>query len=153
MEVWQYLVVEERISAQPKLEQRRAELGALEHRCNELGAQGWGLVSAAEAARFRASGNQVRAEQWTQRVEQTLLAAQIQLGPPELRLATALEQRARGQLGEARAQLAASGLARAPEDWRALNADLEAVVPERYPPHPHPTPVPGPGDTPARPAG
>ena len=106
-------------------------------------------AAAVEAARFRASGNQVRAEQWTQRVEQTLLAAQVQLGPPELRLATALELLARGELGEARAQLAASGLARTPEDWQALNAVLAAMVPERYRPHPDRAPVLGQGDSPA----
>ena len=51
MEVWQYLVVEQRVSPQPRPEQRHAEIGALEHRCNELGAQGWELVSAAPLAR------------------------------------------------------------------------------------------------------
>src|SRR5260370_42092054 len=50
VEPWQYLVLEYSVSLQPKAEQRRAELAALELRCNELGAQGWELASMAPLA-------------------------------------------------------------------------------------------------------
>ena len=55
-EVWQYLVLEDGVSLQPKAEQRRAELAALEQRCNELGAQGWELASMAPLSRTLGGG-------------------------------------------------------------------------------------------------
>jgi len=106
-------------------------------------------AAAVEAARFRAGGNQVRAEQWTQRVERTLDEARPFLGPEERRLATALEHRARGHIDEARTSLSASGLARTPQDWRALNAGLAPMLPEPYRPYPDRAPVLGQGDGPA----
>jgi len=51
IDVWQYLIVEDRVQAQPKPEQRHAEADALARRCGELGAQGWELVSVAPLAR------------------------------------------------------------------------------------------------------
>ena len=106
-------------------------------------------AAAVEAARFRTGGNHARAVQWTELMTQTLRDVHSALRPDERRLAAAVEQRAHGQLSEARMSLEASGLARTPGDWRRLNAALEAVVPERYRPHPDRAPVLGQRDGPA----
>lgn len=105
-------------------------------------------AAAVEAGRFRASGNLARAEQWASRVEQ-ILSDQPGMRPAERHLADALLARARGEPGQARASLDASGLARGPEEWRQVNAALATVVPTRYQPYPDRAPVLGQRDTPA----
>ena len=50
VDLWEYLVLEVGVKLQPTTEQRRAELAALEQRCNELGAQGWELAGMAPLA-------------------------------------------------------------------------------------------------------
>ena len=56
IDLWEYLALEVGVSLQPTAEQRRAELAALEQRCNELGAQGWELVGMAPLASILGGG-------------------------------------------------------------------------------------------------
>ena len=48
--VWQYTVIDSMTRSQDKLGQRRDELAAMQQRCNEMGAQGWELVSVVSVA-------------------------------------------------------------------------------------------------------